>query len=167
MKLLTPLLALILAAASPAFAQSGAPASSSGPVVAVQVLSPVQIVQGGQAMALIKVSVAPGYHVQANPASQPNYVATKVEILGGNGLTVGPSLYPKGKPYAPADGGETLSVLDGAFSIQTLMKTVSGAKAGPRSVAGTLRYQACDAKACLFPQSLNFNVPVNVITKAK
>src|SRR5947209_5777238 len=51
--------------------------SSSAQVVKVKTL-PVRIAPDGSADAILKLSIMPGYHINANPATFPYLIATEV-----------------------------------------------------------------------------------------
>ncbi len=92
----------------------------------------------------IRMTIDPGWHVNAHPASFPYLIATRVEDLAGNeisGVT-----YPAAQSFRPAFATEPLRVYEG--TIEFTVPRVSGANA-PSGLA--LRYQACDAERCLPP----------------
>jgi hypothetical protein len=68
--------------------------------------------------------------------------------------------YPAGQPYAFSfDPADKLDVYAGEFTV----KLPVVATAGEHTVAGSLRYQACDNASCYPPRT----VPVKVLFTAK
>ena len=70
--------------------------------------------------------------------------------------------YPKPEmlklPFEP----KPLSVLTGKFMLSTKFKVAAGTPAGPVTVLGKLRYQACNDKSCFAPKTVEVKLPVNV-----
>jgi hypothetical protein len=55
-----------------------------------------------------------------------------------------------------------LSVFSGTFVITSKFKVAPTAAPGPMAVNGKLRYQACNDRECLAPQTLDVALQVNV-----
>jgi hypothetical protein len=73
-----------------------------------------------------------------------------------------PVTYPKAELEKYSFSDKPISVVTGEFSIATKFKVPAGASNGPAAQTGTLRYQACDNKACYPPKTLPVNVTVSV-----
>lgn len=131
------------------------------PVVTVEA-APVRLVPGVSAEARIAVEVAEGFHLQANPASEEYLVATKLEVPGGEGVETGRPIYPRGRPYRLKGALDALSTYEARFEIRLPLKASAAAAPGEHVLRGTLHYQACDAKTCLFPASLPVGLRVTV-----
>ncbi len=83
------------------------------------------------------LEIAPGWHVQANPASEPYLVATEVE-----GEAVRNVRYPEGETLPSRFSKESIAVYSGRVEI-------TGEIQGEGPV--TLTYQPCDDSRCLPP----------------
>ena len=120
-----------------------------------QVVGPARIVLpvGKLQQVAVDVAVKPGYHVQANPAAYPNLIATRLTLLPVPGVAVGNPRYPGAKRLRLEGSGEQLLVYDGRFRIVVPMARYAPAVA-PIRLEGSLRYQGCDDRHCLFPQTL-------------
>lgn len=59
-------------------------------------------------------------------------------------------------------GAEKLVVLTGNFQIHTEFKVPETAAAGPSTMTGKLRYQACNNTMCFRPASADVTLPVVV-----
>jgi hypothetical protein len=92
---------------------------------------------------VVRIEIDPGWHVNANPASLPFLIPTRVEPLG-NGAALDAE-YPPGGELRPEFVKEVLRVYEGTVEIPI---TLRGSKAPPRVA---LRFQACDEKVCLPP----------------
>jgi len=55
-----------------------------------------------------------------------------------------------------------LVIYDGSFAVRNSIKLTEDAAPGKRELRGTLRYQACDDRHCLFPTTLPFTVRLRV-----
>jgi uncharacterized protein YyaL (SSP411 family) len=94
---------------------------------------------------VVRVTIDPGWHINANPASMPFLVATAVEIEGSDqALAI---RYPEGTPFAPSFSPEAISTYQGAIEIP--LRLPSNGSGAATEIA--VRYQACDETRCLPP----------------
>ena len=56
-----------------------------------------------------------------------------------------------------------LSVFTGDFQIITKFKVAANAAAGPATLTGKLRYQACNDSMCLPPKTLDVSLQVEIV----
>jgi len=141
-----------------------AAAGKRPPVVSVRTPEIVEIVAGQTGQAHWTVVIAEGFHVQANPASQPYLIPTKLELMAANGITPGNPVYPKGKPYRLNGDSSDLSTYEGTFKIDIPLKADEQAEPGQSVLHGKLSYQACDARMCLAPTFVSIELSVLVNT---
>ena len=87
----------------------------------------------------LTLEIAPGWHLQANPASEPYLVPTEV---GGGGGGRGTCAIRKGSGSSPATRKEAIAVYSGRVEITG--EVSSGGKLA-------LTYQPCDEARCLPP----------------
>ncbi len=69
-------------------------------------------------------------------------------------------VYPKATTETVAD--QKLSVFTGNFDLIANFKIAASASAGPGSVAGKLKYQACNNTTCFPPKTIEITVPYQV-----
>ncbi len=100
----------------------------------------------GAAELAVMLHVDPGYHINANPASSADLLATTLHIDGLNFAAVH---YPAAVALHPSFTPATLDVYEGATRI-----TATLAAAGP--VSGSVDVQACTMTLCLPPATLAF-----------
>lgn len=117
---------------------------------------------GKSADAVVTASVGIGFHVQANPVSQPNLVATALVLEPNEMFDVGEITYPEGKTYRLQNSDRDLKTYDGSFDIKVSLKANAKAKAGKAEVKGKVKFQACNDKICFFPSSAPVTIPVMV-----
>ena len=109
--------------------------------------------------ALVMLSIEPGFHVNANPATYPYLIATEVTADKIEGLEVGKPIYPPAKKKKFEFADEPLAVYEGQVEIKLPLKVASK---GSRSLPLQVRVQACDHEKCFPPATLNTNVSVEV-----
>jgi Disulphide bond corrector protein DsbC len=112
--------------------------------------------------AKIPVTVLPGYHVNGNQPSEEYLIPLKLTWTSTGALEPGAIVYPKPslEKYQFAD--KPLAVLTGSFDLVANFKIAANAPAGPGSVAGKLRYQACNNRACFAPKTVEVTVPYQI-----
>lgn len=116
----------------------------------------------GSADAAVTLSIASGYHVNANPATFPYLIATQLQAAGGDGLSTGKPIYPaavkKKFEFAP----EPLAVYEGEAAIKLPLRAENNATKGDRSLPVKVRVQACDSEKCYPPATIEGSIPINV-----
>ena len=157
----------------PPSSDSPAEISSSAQVVKVTTLT-VQIAPGGSADAIVRLSIMPGYHINANPATFSYLIATEVKMVpepDGFCANTGNPIYPPAVTRTFPFAESPLAVYEGEVEIKLPLQIptpkergcygypLSGAKG---SLPITVRVQACDNEKCFPPATLNATVPVEV-----
>lgn len=155
----TSLLLLSLIAAS--FAQ--VPATKKAPKVSVAPASTVKVAQGGKTEFQIAFRVVPGYHINSNKPNSELLIPTAINFDVPTNISLTKVAYPAGEDYTFAfSPDEKLSVYTGDFSVSGMVMTTKVTPRGTYRVHATLRYQACDNRACYPPASIPFHFDVNV-----
>ena len=124
-------------------------------------VAPVHVPAGGSARVPVELTIATGWHINANPAANENAIATEIAVAAAGGLSGAPS-YPSPKIEKLSFDPEPLLVYDGATTVPLTLKAAAGAAAGAHTLKGTIRFQSCNDQVCLPPASLTFEVPVIV-----
>lgn len=147
-------------APAPAHAQFGATgAPAAGSLVRVTA-DPVTVAAGGRAEVVVRVTVAPEWHVNANPPALDYNIPTTVTLTGGRGLTAGSARYPAGESMRFEFEDTPLLVYSNTFEVRIPVTAAADAASGRWS--GTVEYQACDNQVCLAPARLPYSVDVTV-----
>ncbi len=115
---------------------------------------------GGRAMAHVTLTVLKGWHINANPAADENSIPTEVSVESASGLTCGQAVYPRPRIEKLAFSDQPLLVFDGSTVIQVPVSAAATAKPGTHSLAGVVRFQACNDQICLPPAKLKFELVV-------
>ena len=130
-------------------------------VVTVPELAPVEVTVGRDAEA--RITVAEGCHIQANPASNEFFVPTKLQLRARGGVRPKAPVYPPGQPYRLEGMPSEMMTYEDTFEIAIPLEASDSALPGEPVLKGTLRYQACDDRSCLFPVSVPVKLPVRVV----
>jgi predicted component of type VI protein secretion system len=162
---LVPGLVLIVALAacrgSGTNSKSPAVISLSSDVVKISP-SAVQIPGNGSADAHVTLSISPGFHVNANPATFPYLIATELTASKVEGIAVGSPGYPAAQKKKFQFAEEPLSVYEGEIPIKLNLRAEANATAGTRSLPVKVRVQACDEEQCFPPATINTTIAVTV-----
>lgn len=172
--IITCLLLLFVTAACSKPAQRSPPESIAMPAasppaqritsesVVTAATQPVEIPAGGSTEATVRVTVQSGYHINANPPTDPYLKATELEITPAQGLSVGAVSYPKPLEKKFPFAEKPLRIYEGQTEIKATLKADKSAKPGQQSISARLRIQACDDQVCYPPGKLELTIPVNV-----
>ncbi len=117
--------------------------------------------RGSNVQAKLKVVLQPGYHANSNTPSDDYLIPMK--LTWGPGPLESPVVaYPKPQMEKYEFSEKPISVFTGNFELVTTFKVASNATVGPTIMAGKLRYQACNNKACFPPKTVEIKLPVQV-----
>lgn len=140
----------------------GAANATAADVLSVRPPAAILATAGQDAIAAIQVAVKHGYHVQANPVRNPSLIPIVLDVKPDRTVVPGSPIYPSAKTMRLNGSEEDLVVYDGTFVIRLPLKIAPDAQRGRVPLSGTLRYQACDDRHCLFPVTLPVNLVVEV-----
>ena len=110
----------------------------------------------------IPVTIEAGFHVNSDKPSEDYLIPLKVKWTDTGALQGGELVYPKPASLDMTGESKPLSVFEGSFDIVARFKVGPTAQAGPGSAAGKLSYQACNAKMCFPPKTIDITVPYSV-----
>lgn len=148
------------ATATPATSATGAPTPRAQVVTAT--VEEVKLSAGGAGEAAVRLDIAQGYHVQANPASDKFYVATELRSEPLDGLTAGKPVYPAGHQIKLGFSEKPLSVYEGSVVIKLPLRADAAASKGRRTLRARVRVQPCNDEACLQPREIDAPIPVTI-----
>jgi hypothetical protein len=110
----------------------------------------------------LPLELRPGHHMNSNTPSDPYLIPLKLAWTEGP-VKVAAVVFPKPSMEKYSFSDTPLSVFSGRFEILTRFSVPAGAPPGPVTVAGKLRYQACNDKMCFAPKTVDVAVQVNVV----
>jgi hypothetical protein len=146
------------------FAEPGAPATAATAAVQIRAWLDSPTYAWFQRLGLtVEVTVAPGFHVYAEPVSQ-GLVPLSVEVQLIAGLEAGPATWPAPRRFRLPDHlSDELWVHEGTVRGMLPLSFTAPPGGGDHVVRVTVRYQACDEVRCLLPASLTFEIPVREV----
>jgi hypothetical protein len=108
----------------------------------------------------LRFHLVEGYHVNSHTPKSELLIPTTLTFQTVDGVKAGPLQYPAGQPFSFSfDPSDKLDVYAKDFTV----KLPVVASAGPHTIDGSLKYQACDHASCYPPRTL----PVKVVFTAK
>ncbi len=120
------------------------------------------IASGESGVALVRLQIKDGYHVNANPPSQSYLKPTEIELKPAEGISVEFITYPDPLVKSFAFSETPLKVYEGETELKVHLKADKRASPGKHNLSAQLRVQACDDKVCYAPGAMDVTVPVNV-----
>ena len=138
------------------------PARTGARAEAVQYLYPEQVTvpAGKPTPVSLHFRIKEGLHINSHAPKDEYLIPTVFSIPETAGVKLESADYPAGTEFAlPVEPGTKLIVYTGEFAIQARLN----AQPGDHMVEAKLRYQACDANACLPPKTIT--VPIDVLAK--
>jgi uncharacterized protein YyaL (SSP411 family) len=115
---------------------------------AVHVTGTLQTQDAHKAL-VVTLTLAPGYHVNAHPASFPYLIPTSLTV---DGITPTRIVYPPAQVFHTAFAPDGLQVYDGTVTIVAVLPPKTSARAA--ALHATVRTQACTAEICLPPADI-------------
>jgi hypothetical protein len=162
-----PIALAMTAFAAAALAGGMTPAAAQGPAgpnyatVTVKA-SPASVAPGSAGKLIIKVAIAPGFHLQSAKPSDPDLIATAFAPSTAGAVKYGAPTYPKDQMVRVAGASQPQPVYTGTVDIVVPFKIASSAHPGQAAVGGTLTYQGCNQTACFPPKQTVLRCPVAI-----
>ena len=151
-----PILGLLYALFQPCLSLAQTPQQSRLTVAPPEQLA---VKRGTMATETLKVTIAPGYHVNSDKPKDEFLIPLK---LTWTGEALQPVSFKYPAPEEIKVGADSLVVFTGNFNIETEFKVPQNAATGAATVTGKLRYQACNTTMCFRPASVDVVLPVVV-----
>lgn len=121
------------------------------------------IARGESGDVVVPITIAHGYHVNANPPTFPYLKATELELPQTEEISVEFISYPNPlmKKFSFTEGKE-LAVYEGDVVLKAHLRAGKSAQPGKRNLSAKLRVQACDDRVCYAPGVLDVALPLNI-----
>ncbi len=120
------------------------------------------VTAGGSLPVIIEITVAEGWHINANPGRPAFVIPTELKLIGESKLKFDGIEYPKGHDFKLDGIDEALSVYEGEILLKGLIHLPENAS-GEVPVSLQLRYQACNNVSCLAPKRMTLSGTIHVI----
>ena len=139
-------------------------AQSSGKVVKAKAEQDgYRVKRGASLQAAVVIDIDSGYHINSNRPLDKFLVGTAFKIEPQTGLSAGQILYPKPKMQKFSFSEKPMSVFEGRAVLKFAIRALPAASVGGHTIQGKLTIQACNNEQCLRPQTINVEVPVEVV----
>ena len=102
----------------------------------------------------LRLKIATGWHINANPAGQANLIPTTLTLNTDDPMDIIDVAYPKGRSARFEFSDGSVNVYEGNLTIPLKLKQKSNRKKNTQ-VTLKLTYQPCSETECLLPQTLN------------
>ncbi|OFW30399.1 MAG: hypothetical protein A3H97_15170 [Acidobacteria bacterium RIFCSPLOWO2_02_FULL_65_29] len=157
------LIGVLLAASGAAAAQE---ITAPGPATLRALVDSDGVRPGTTVRAVLQVTLPAdrkGLHTNANKPRDPNLIPTELTLEPPAGISVAEIVYPEPVDLEQVGADQPLAVYEHEFSIGVVFEVGRDVASGDVTVAGTLRYQACDEKQCYFPKNLPAEWTVRIV----
>ena len=141
--------------------------AAPAPVVTPSPPEAVVLEPGRVGEARLRFTIREGFHIQANPASEPYLVPAQLDLTPEPRVRVGAPIYPPGRPYRIRGAERDFMTYQGTFEVRMQLEALGDALPTELRLAGALRYQACNERICLRPTSASFLLPVRIVANVK
>lgn len=122
----------------------------------------VELRAGGRAEAEVRLEIAEGYHVNANPPTHKYLIPTQLDVAPEAGLTFGQPAYPAALTRKFEFDQQPLAVYEGEVSIRLPVRAARDAAPGGRALRAKVRAQPCDDRACYPPRTVETAIRLTV-----
>lgn len=119
-------------------------------------------IAGGSLPVAIEITVAEGWHINANPGRPAFVIPTELKLTGDSKLKLDGIKYPKGHDFKLDGIDEALSVYEGTILLKGVIHLPENAS-GEVPVTLQLRYQACNNVSCLAPKRMTLSGVIQVL----
>ena len=141
----------------PASTDSAAHASVSATI------EPKELRIGEKFTVRIGIDIAPGWHINADRASSPNLIPTRVDVRSDLPITIESVAYPDPVQLSASYSETPIDVFEGNIEITATCLLRPEAKADPdASLRIATVFQACDDQSCLAPKTQLTSLAVRV-----
>ncbi len=112
--------------------------------------------------AALRLGVGPAWHINANPVNDDFLIPTTVDIGENPDFQALKIVYPSPLTARFEFSEAEALVYSGTTTFGMLVKAREGLAPGTYRLKGSVTYQACNAKSCLAPETLAFEMEVMV-----
>ncbi len=140
---------------------TASPLTKAADIVRVSV-APVELRAGGGALSEVRLHIADGYHVNANPATFPYLRATELSVAGDGAVTAGTPAYPAAVKQKFSFEVQPLAVYAGEVIIKLPLRVAAGVAKGAHTLTGKVRVQPCDQDKCYPPATIDVAISINI-----
>ncbi len=124
--------------------------------------APLEGVGGEILETRLRLSIADGWHIYANPVGSETLKPTVVTLVENTVATLESVDYPPGRKQVLGGAAEPVNVYEKDLEIPLRIRLKPDAKSGEAKLQIRTNYQACDDRACLAPAAVDLPILVRV-----
>lgn len=121
-----------------------------------------RVPSGGRGEAIVRLDIAEGFHVNANPPSDKFYIGTEVKASPQQGITPGEPVYPPAVVKKFGFSKKALAVYEGRPEIRLPLSADASVAKGRHTFRAQVRVQPCNDQECFPPRTIEAYIPVTV-----
>ncbi len=141
--------------------------SRGGPSVTLVSAPLTPITRGSAGLVKLRFHISGGYHINSNKPKEEFLIPTVLKLDAPTDIAITKTTYPPGEDRAfDFDPNDELNVYTGDFTVTVGVRPLRDVVQGKYAIHGSLKYQACDNRACYPPKTLPVDFEVKV-QKAK
>ena len=137
-------------------------ASAEDQVRAEMLLSADKLNAGSQLKFALVVNVASSWHINANPASEPDLIPTTLTLKPPSTVVIDRIVYPTGKKTTVSWADQPVALYTGRVIILVEAHVRSDATPTKLTLKGNLGYQACNDKVCAAPVTIPLTLETEI-----
>ena len=140
------------------------PRPAGDTIAAMETYVSRDLVRPGEAFkAAVRLIIAPGWHINANPAGDELLVPTTLELSGPNpSFPLTAIQYPEAFPVRLSFSEKEVAVYSGSALILLDLEADPGLLPGLHELMATVTWQACNDVSCLPPESGEVSIEIAV-----
>jgi DsbC/DsbD-like thiol-disulfide interchange protein len=108
------------------------------------------------------LTIAEGYHINANPATFPYLRETKVEVAPAQGIAIAKVDYPPPVTRQFRFEKQPLKVYEREAVIRLKLQAAANAAKGSQTLHAQVQVQPCDEEKCFPPTKIPADIPVTI-----
>lgn len=141
---------------------SAVPGTAQETYLDVRDPEPVRVAPGSTGTTTLAIQIRDGWHVNANPASEPFLIPTELAVVESEAVQSFRVNYPEGSEYEFSFASESIRAYEGEVDLPIQVGVASDVAEGNRVESLRLTYQPCDDENCLPPRSRTVDLTVMV-----
>ncbi|MDW7681617.1 MAG: cytochrome c biogenesis protein CcdA, partial [bacterium] len=130
-------------------------------------VTPEKALPGEKMIIEVIAQIEPGFHINSTQPTEEYLIPTVVKFDPLDDLTFGEPEYPEPKMAKFIFSEDELSVYDDELVVRCSVTLNQDISAGSKLITGSFSFQACNDVNCFAPQTLNFEIPFEVMVGEK
>jgi DsbC/DsbD-like thiol-disulfide interchange protein len=119
---------------------------------------------GGTIDVAFLLDILPGWHINAPELADPFLIACTLLVDGNDDVEVVEIYYPLPENRTYSFSEVELQVYEGKVVLGARIKVSDAISQGKKVLKASFLYQACDDVSCMAPETLQFEIPVQVVS---